>query len=532
MSKMFWTIISIILALSVLSLIIYSGVPEVVTEPVPEDIAAMITDLRTYVDEMGVSFDKMNEVVALAAAAGNTRNGRSWFTEAENLYASMVNDLNNKINPLNSRLTGSGLTESSEKQVGEFMARARGYISTEKYKNLLITKNNSGIRVDANTWLRVARMYQNISDSYDKNIGLRTLATLLESVNVSVADNVYDMIDSPFVSALHKAENPGSVDFGTLTEGITDPYLKLQVLIKYGKNQLNDNVVNALSDLLGEVSDDLEKGYFAARILVQLPGISDSQRGNFFTAIGNVDNLLMAETKLSLVENGGAEGAIRTAYINDIKAVLPEVEQNYPRERIHARLAMLNLNDEPEKILEELEQIESITLKDAALLYIATHMDYTIEGKLNTLVDAMHDDYSKFAAKLHRFNRGDMDREQAEAFLLTLEGFIENISETQPKIDFTVAWGKVNTLIAKQKLVGFGTAEKVHVASALAGVIDDNNQVSVILDDVYTELSPSRLFEAIEKSQLLRVLSDAVKRLDPQLASRMLEEGYNLVMGQ
>jgi hypothetical protein len=340
------------------------------------------------------------------------------------------------------------------------------------------------------------------------------------------------MMDSPFVSALYKAENPGSVDFGTLTQGISDPYLKLQVLIKYGKNQLNDNVINALSSLLNEVDDTIGKGYYAARILVQLPNIPDSQRGNFFTAINNVDNLLMAETKLTLVENGGAVGAIRTAYINDVKALLPLIEQNYPRERLHARLVMLDPNAEPDVILEEIGHIESITLKDAVLLYIATHMDYNIEGKLNTLVQAMHDDYSKFAAKLHRFNRGDMDRESAEVFLLTLEGYMENISETQPKIDFAAAWGKANPLTAKQKLVGFGTADKVYAAAALAEILDDNTQVSVILNDVYTELSPSRLFEPIEKSQLLRVLAGAIRNIDSDFASRMLEEGYNLVTGQ
>ncbi|MCP4724048.1 MAG: hypothetical protein GY863_03380 [bacterium] len=532
MSKIFWTIICLILALSALSLILYSGEPEVVTEPLPEDISNMITELRTSVDEMGISFDKMNEVTALARAAGNNRNGRDWFTEAENLYAAMVNDLNNKVNPLNNRLTNSELTESAEKQIGEFMARARGYISNEKYKNLLVTKNSAGIRVNTNDWLRLARMYQSIDNSYDRDMGLKTLAKILEPINVGVADNVYDMIEAPFVNALYKAENPGSVDFPSLTEGIDDTYLKLQVLIKYGRNQLSDNVVHALENLLDEVDDNIEKGYFAARTLVQLPGIPDDHRGPFFTAIGNVDNLLMAETKLTLVENGGAEGAIKTAYMNDVKSLLPLIEQNYPRENLHARLVMQKMNDEPDAILEELEEIESVTLKDAALLYIATHMNYTIEGKLNTLVEAMHDDYSKLAAKLHRFNRGDMDQAQAEAYLLTLEGYLESINETQPKIDVTIAWGKVNPLIAKQKMVGFGTADKVYVASALAEVLNDNSQLSVILDDVYTELSPSRIFEPIEKSQLLRVLADAVKAVDSQFASRMLEEGYNLVMGQ
>ncbi|MFC1492392.1 hypothetical protein ACFL6O_00410 [candidate division KSB1 bacterium] len=532
MSKTFWTIISLILALSALSLIMYSGEPEVVTEPVPEEISNRITELLTFVDEMGMTFDKMNEVTALAAAAGNTTNGRNWFGEAEDLFAALVSDFNSKVTPLNNRLSNSDLTESSEKQIGEFMARARGYISNEKYKNLLVTKNSAGFRVNANDWLRLARMYQNVSDSYDRNMGLKTLAKILESINVGIADDVYDMVDSPFVTALYKAENPGSVDFASLTEGITDPYLKLQILIKYGRNQLNDNVINALSGLLNEVEDNIEKGYFAARILVQLPGITDSQRGPFFTAIGNVDNLLMAETKLTLAENGGAEGAIRTAYINDVNALLPGIEQNYPRERLHARLVMLNMNDEPDAILEELEEIESITLKDAALLYIATHMEYNIEGKLNTLVDAMHDNYSKLAAKLHRFNRGDMDQAQAEAFLLTLEGYIEHISETQPKIDLTLAWGKVNPVIAKQKMVGFGTSDKVYMASALAEILNDNTQISVLLNDVYAELSPSRIFEPIEKSQLLRVLSDAVKAYDSRFAARLLEEGYSLVMGQ
>ncbi|MFC1477581.1 hypothetical protein ACFL6L_03835 [candidate division KSB1 bacterium] len=46
MKNLFWSTIGLIIVLAVLSLALYSGEEEVVTEPLPEDVSAKITELR------------------------------------------------------------------------------------------------------------------------------------------------------------------------------------------------------------------------------------------------------------------------------------------------------------------------------------------------------------------------------------------------------------------------------------------------------------------------------------------------------
>ena len=141
MRTFFWSVITIILILVVISLALYSGEEEEVVEPLPEAVSNMIGDLRAAVDEMELNYVNMNEIIAIALAVDNTQNSRIWFAKAENIQAAITNIFNIKVLPLNRRLTSGDLSESAQKQVDEFMNRSYGFISNDSRRDVLVAKN-------------------------------------------------------------------------------------------------------------------------------------------------------------------------------------------------------------------------------------------------------------------------------------------------------------------------------------------------------------------------------------------------------
>ncbi len=528
MKTLFWTIISAILFLSLVSLILYSGVQEVVTEPLPEVVAAKITDLRTAVDEMEGSFVQLNEVTAVASAAAGIINNRNWFDKAEEIYAEITNIYNTRVTSLYNDLNSGSLPESPQKQINEFKARAETYIANEVYRDLLSAKSSGGQRVTDNDWLRVAQMYSNVTDKYDRNMGLKSLGDHLAD-NASLADRIYGMMDAPFVTALHTAQTSTNLDAASLTTGITDPYVKLQILVAAGSNELNDSIVSALVALVNGTEDAIDKAYFAARVLTGIKTIPDATMSTFLAAIGEDNPLLMASTKLDVVENSNISGSLANSYKSDAARLVNRIEQLYPREQIKARLLKLDSDKSAEEIIAELEEVETVFLKDGVLLSVA--MKKTDEAEMNALVDAMHDQYCKLVVKLNYFNNAGLTGEAAVKYLEAMEGYVEGVRELEPLIQLTTAWGKIDPLRARQRLVGFGAAAKVDLAVELAKVVG-NTEALLNLNDVYKEISASKMFEPQEKSMYLRKLAGAMSSFNRNRAGIFLTEAYNVITAQ
>jgi len=533
MRKFFWSVIALILVLVLISLALYSGEETTVAEPLPENISQMIGDLRAAVDNMEADFNNMHEIAAIARAAGKTQKAGNWFRDAKDIQSAILNTFNVTVLSLKKRLDTGELPEAAQKQVAEFMTRAYSLVSYDSRRDMLVVQNAIGPAVSSDDWLALANLYRKTDDTFDRNMGLKALGETLENINRSLAERVYGMIDAPFVKALHAAERASPpVDAGALTASLDDPFLIMQVLVTCGKRDLNSGVIHALTRLLDTVDDPIEKGFFASQILKQLPGIPENDRAPFFAAVENVDDLLMAETKLALIENGAASGAAREKYLSDIETRAGSIPENYPRELIRSRLIRLESDLPPEDIFAMLEEIESVTLRDQTLVYVATHKTACPDSDFVKLIDAMSDSYSRLAAKLDRFKKMNVSREEASQYLESLEGYAEGIKQAQPLVELTAAWGTVDPFRARQSLNRLDTKSKVDAAVALAGIIHDTAALSVILDDVYTELQRSQQFEPVEKSQLMRKLFVPMQQVMPQKAAALLDEAYRLVMEQ
>jgi len=546
MRTFFWSVIVVILILVVISLVLYSGEEEVVVEPrvLGENISNMTGNLRAAVDEMEVKYNNMQEIAAIALAAGNTRNARRWFAEVEKIQAEIMNIFDEDVSQLNEELMNSNLPESAEKQVGEFMERAQRLISLDSQRDMLVVRNTIGLHVSPNEWMALAKMYEDVPDTYERNMGLKALGETVEKFNKVLAETIYSMMDAPFVKAIYEAGKSASAAVGSLIDELEDPFLIMQVLIIHGKKNLNDNVIDALTGLLDKVDDDNEKAYFASRILVQLPKMPESASAPFFSAIEKADDhrLLMAETKMSLAENPDTPLSTRKLYLNDIEAAVDEIPQNYPRERIKARLIMQKTGEPLDVIFSRLDEIKSVTLREQVLTYTAINKKDLVDGDFERMINAMDDSYSKLAAGLDYFYKKEMQGEPRVspstrdpdfsglgAFLTSLEGYAEDVKVTRPMLELTAAWGTVDPFHARQSLNRFDTKNKVDAVVALVNVLKDKSTVSIILDDMYTKLSRSNQFEPLEKSQLLRKLAEPMQNTNPQKATKLLEEAFRLV---
>ena len=547
MRTFFWSVITVILILVVISLVLYSGEEEGIVEPrvLGENISNTISNLRAAVDEMEVKYNNMQEIAAIALAAGNTRNARNWFAETEKIQAAIMNIFDEDVSQINEELMNSNLPESVEKQVGEFMERARGLISIDSQRDMLVVRNTIGLHVSPNEWMALAKMYEDVSDTYERNMGLKALGETIEKFNEVLAGTIYSMIDAPFVKAIYEAGKSASAAVGSLVDGLEDPFLIMQVLIIHGKKNLNDNVIDALTGLLDKVDDDNEKAYFASRILVQLPKMPESARATFFSAVEKADDhrLLMAETKMSLAENPDTPVSTRKLCLNDIEAAVDEIPQNYPRERIKARLIMQKTGEPLDVIFSRLDEIKSVTLREQVLTYTAINKKDLVDGEFGRIINALDDSYSKLAAGLEHFYKKEMQGEPrvspstrdpdfsglGAAFLTSLEGYAEDVKVTRPLIELTAAWGTVDPFHARQCLNRFDTKNKVDAVVALVNVLKDKSTVSIILDDMYTELIRSKQFEPVAKSQLLRKLAEPMQNINPQKATKLLEEAFRLV---
>ena len=530
MRTVFWSIIAGILILTIISLALYSGEEEVLPEPIPENISKMLGGLRDAVDAMEDKYTVMNEIVAIACAGGKTANAKGWFGEAERTQARILKDFNNNVLPLSKQLENNDLNESAQKQLDEFMGRAYGFISIETDRDILVARNAVGLDVASSDWMALAGRYRNVDDVYDRNMGLKALGETVEKFDRLLANRIYDSIDAPFVRAIHKARNPTSVNAGSLFDTVKDPYLLMQVLITYGRKNMTNVVIGALKGLLDKIDDDIERGYFASRMLQQLPNMPEKDRTSFFAAIEENNDLLMIETKLSLLENGGALGTTREEYLEKIKSNAHVIVENYPRENILARIIKLHKDDSPEAIFKMLEDIESTTLREEVLVHIALNKNQCTDADFDLLIEAMEDSRSKLTAKLDRFNKSNMTTEDAVKYLLSLEGYAEEVKDIRPHIALISAWGKTDPLMARQRLQRFGTQDKVSAGVALSEVCRDNNEVSIIVNDLHTEVAGSKMLEPLEKSQLLRQIAEPAMKVSPLKAVGLLEEAYRLVI--
>ena len=533
MRAFFWSVIILILLLSIISLMLYSGEEQVAVEPLilGENISNMLDNLRAALEEMEAKYKNMQEIAAIVLATDNSQNARNRFGEAEKIQADIKNIFDKDVSRLNEELLNSNLPESGVKQTGAFMERARVLISPDSYRDMLVVKNTIGLSVSSDEWMTLANMYENVPDTYERNMGLKALGETVEKFNKVPAERIYSMMDAPFVKAIHEAGNSASAAAGSLTGELQDPFLIMHVLIIYGKKNLNDNVIDALTGLLDKVDDNNEKAYFASRILVQLPKMPESARAPFFAAIEMADDhlLLSAETKMSLAENPETPNSTRSQYINDIEAAVDEIPQNYPRERFKARLIMQKIDEPLEVIFSRLGEIKSVTLREQVLTYTAINKKALVEGDFERIINAMDDPYSKLAAGLDYFYKKEIQGEQVKSFLTSLEGYAEDVKATRPLIELTAAWGTIDPFRARQSLNRFDTKNKVDAVTALVNVLEDKSTASTILDDMYTELSLSEQFEVVEKSQLLRKLAGSMQDINPQKAAKLLEEAYNLV---
>ncbi|MFC1554724.1 hypothetical protein ACFL7D_08835 [candidate division KSB1 bacterium] len=530
MRKIFWSVIFVIFFLVLVSLVFYSGEEEIVAEPLPEEITVLIGEMRDTIDQMDLDFQKMNEMMALALAAGNTANGKNWIVEAEGVQASILNTFNTKISQLKQTLDNSGLNESAQKQVNEFFARAKGLISNDYRRDILAAKNKVGLRATSNEWQALAEMYRNMPDKFERNMGLRALAEVVVVYNSSLANSIFEQMDSPYVIEQLAISNPNFTSPEGNADNISDPYLKLQVLISKGMNGINAELVNELNSVLNMFSDEKEKAFMAARVLYKLPKLPASSHGVFLDFVGSEDILLLTDTKMCMIENGAVSGSDKESFLADIDAIVEEIPQNYPREKILTRSIKQKIGHPLDELLEMVHELESVTLREEVLIFIALNKENLSGEEYDRVIDTMEEPYSKLVSKIIQFKELDPAGKEAEDFLNSLGGFSQEVSEPRPLIELTSLWIKVNSLQARQMLSSLDTKTK---AEALTEFVKnaDSSVLTIVLNDLYTEVQNSTQFENIERSELLRKIAVAMKSVDRARSNSILEEAFNIIKG-
>lgn len=525
MKKIFWTVITSILFLSVLSLILYSGEEEVITEPVPEHIADMLTDLRETVDDMAGKYAKMVETKNLAIAARNT----TWLSEAERIQENIAMLYNSRVRTLVQRLNAEQLGESPAKQMSEFLARADNLVAVDSRRDMLIARKNLGVRIDSDAWISIANMYKAMENAYDRNVGLLALGFIVGETNTRLADSILRMIDDPYFN-VRKDIEMNRADSENLTNGIADPYLGFNVMLTAGAKSLTTREIDNIKLQIGKFSDDNEKAFLAARALTVLTRMQEQSREQFYAEIEKADDhyVLLAETKLKLVQKGAVTGSAKEQYLNSVDELVPQIAQNFPRERIISKMIMLNIENKPvEEIIHETEKLKSLTLREEVLTFAALNKPGLSDDDVKAFIDAMHEPYSKFAVKISQFYSIGLTGDEAKQFLEPLAGYTDEISENGPKIELLSAWATVDPFRVRNDINSFGTAVKVDAAAKVTGVITSGESSLQILNDVHIEVSTSTAFEPLEKAELLRKIGSAMLPVNRVRGLMILEEAHS-----
>jgi hypothetical protein len=513
MRTLFWSVIALVLLLSLTSLAFYGGEEEVVAEKPSEAVTQMVGELRAQVDLLTEDFGKLEELIALSIAAANSPYGQRWIVEAENLQVSLQNRVANSVSSLERRILSSNPPVGVAKQVQEFMGRAHDCLAIESHIAVTIAKHSVGLDVPQSEWMALADMYAGVKNTYQRNMGLKALSARLVAINPAASSEIAVRLDAPFVKMLYRIEQT-TISADEILQSGLDDFLKLQLLVALGKHQSAQVVSRAAVQLVTACKDAKEQAFCAARVLTQLPGIPAAQRNALIALVEQGDALLVASTKIAIGDD----------------AALENIPQQYPRERLLASSIKKSTQASLNSLIEAAEEITSVTLRDEVLLHIATNKSPLSDDDFALLIDSMEDSYVQLVAKLDRLKKAPMAPDAATKYLMSLEAFAESVKESQPLIDLTVAWGCVDPYMARQTLTRFDTPSRVQAAVALSAVLTEEAQVSRILADVREEVSRTTTFEPVEKSTLLRQIAGAVQAVDTDENLAILEEAYRAVV--
>ncbi len=526
MRRLFWTIMFIIAVLVLAAMATFNN--EEATVQLPPETVVLIDSLQHVTDAMYDVQLEMNEIKALALAAGRSSDANLWMAEVDKSFEEIKSLYNTHIVPVSKDLKGHSIPEASKSMIEDLEKRAGKTVSADAIREIFLAKKELGINVSSDMWNEITDELAARADKFDRNTGLRNLAEYVSGFDAGMAGFIKERMDAPFVIEMGNIKNsPESVNIDEVLQKVTEPYLQLELLLAYGGKSLTNNVVLALKGLLDKFDDPAEKAYTSARIIKKLPKMTSPDRNTFLTVVTEGgDALLHADCLIGLASSGALNEGEKEETITKIKELLSSIEEHHPKEAIKTKLVCLEKDKDIETLLTEIDEIESMTLKYHALkAVILAHINET-EENYTKMIEKMDDPQFRLCCQLARFKALKLSGVEAVRFLEKQEGDYLEVKQIKPKIHFILTWGSIDPLSATKRVLALSEiTDQVEAAAKLAILLkdSDNTLAKRVLNDVYIDMMRSVQFEPIDRAPLVRTLAGSMKAIDADIASEWLK---------
>lgn len=533
MRYLFWIVVCIIILISFI--IAVQPAPEEETEPPPEEAAALIDSLQKAVDLMQNKVMIYSELLNAAFASPSERQAEIFIHAADHRLKESQLIWVDWSQPVLWTLEAiTDIPESSAKGVRELRARAESYIAPALVRNILTAKLHLNIAVKSAEWNALIEQIAVERDNYTRNAAFAALAEALNPFDKAMADNCREQLDDPYFiyRSTYHPEALKYVEAGTIKDH-SAPQIAAEILLNTISKEENADSARRLKDLVANMENPLHRAYLAARVIDKHPSLSADEFEEYLKYAAEAGSILKAQCILSFLEKRETTVGRRAELLERLIELAPVIEEDYPRESLLARAAVIAANNDVEWGLNILNEVETATMREFALSRIAKENLTAPDSVFSHIQSKLHDNACKAITTLMRMQVVPIDEETVIENLADVEGELEKVKIAEPKITFILTWAKLDPRTAQEKLIMLDNdADIIAALSIITEIWKDSapERARMLLEDNFTKISRSIQTEPLDKAPLLIKIAEAMSLLDSERSVRMLDEAMEKLL--
>ncbi|NQS99006.1 MAG: hypothetical protein HQ591_11170 [candidate division Zixibacteria bacterium] len=532
MRNLFWIVVCIIILISFI--IAIQPIPEEETESASEEAAVLIDSLQKAVDLMQLKFMTYSELLDAALVSPSNKQSEIFIDAADNRLKEALSIWVDWTQPVLNQLEAMNIPESSAKGVRELQERANSCFAPALVRNLLTAKLHLNIAVKPAEWNALIEQIAAERDNYTRNAAFAALAEALEPYDKTIMDNCLKRLDDPYFiyRFASQAQICKDIEAGTI-QSHNNPQIEAEIMLNALLKDDCECLCRKLIELISNIDNPLHRAYLAARVIDKHPSLSADEFEGYLKYATEAGAILKAQCILSYLEKAEISSAERAEMLGRLTELASVIEEDYPREALLARTAVITAKTDMEAGLKMLDELQTETLREFALSRIARQNLTASDSVFSHIQSKLHDNACKAMTTLMRMQVVPMDEAVAIEVLTGVEGELEKVKVANPKLAFILAWAKLDPKTAQEKLIMLDNdADLIAALASIAEIWKDSDpqRIRMFLEDNFTEIIRSIQTEPLDKAPLLIKIADAMNHIDSERAVRMLYEAMEKLL--
>jgi hypothetical protein len=421
---------------------------------------------------------------------------------------------------------------AGQNRIAELCQRGESYISPVVIRDLLLAKAKTGMRITPSAWLNLADIFSAMEDRYYRNAYLSALAQAVETSDKKTADIIYAKLDESYFSCLNAKEGK-ECEGEECCYGDYDPQMQLEMELICANRSGCVCKTRPILDIISRVENPVVRANLAYRAIEKTSALPPDIFAESLKSIAPVGALNEAQAIAIYLEREGLPQEFVDRQIARLLELAETIAEDYPREAVIARVAVLIAERDMEKSWELLNKLESASVREFALEEIAEEHITAPDTIFNKLFVLISDASVKADLKLKRLERVHLSVKETQELLEEAEGELANVKIFAPRLGLICAWAKIDPLTAEEKFNLLEDLEqKVSALKELSEIWQnsDPQRARRLLEDNYAKIARDPQLEILDKAKLLREIALAYKIFDNKQAQEMLNHALTPIL--